>query len=205
MNKVMSAMAMAAMAGTVLAAPVSQPYAGYSSPVQQGMYEVRVGADYPFVNGDEDQNVFQSGGFGYFIDDRLLVGGQVSYEQKEWDSYYGVDSLWGLGAFTEYHFDWTEYAMPYVGASITLLNDGDDQRDLVVALGLSGGIKYYFNDYVSLYGQVTVNLATEGIYGFEREWLEVNENEDTGGKEVIEGDGDNFGVSAALGLRFLVF
>lgn len=165
-------------------------------PMREGSYEVRMGTRLDLIHGQKDPNIPFGAGFGYFVRDRILVGGLVNFEKMEWKSYWGVDNVWGLGAYGEYNFDNGTPYIPFAGVSGTFL-DGKDRngtRDMVFVLGLNGGMKFFLADMITLSTQLGLNLAGEDIYNFKR----------TGGRnDPIAGSGDSW--SLALGISACIY
>lgn len=178
-------------------AGVSVAWSVHAQVVREGGYEGRLGTGIAVLPSEDDANPSIIGGFGYYIQDQVLVGGLVSFEDKEVKSYWGIDDVFGLGAFYEYHLVTDLVFTPYFGGSVMLYDGDDADRDMVYVLSVLGGAKYAVTDTIALYGQLSANLASEDMFGYERDFSEFKTNPD-----VLKGSGENVGMGLDVGLRF---
>ncbi len=163
----------------------------FCASLEKGNYEVRIEAAYDIANTADGARASFVGGLGGYVRDNLLLGGFVSFEKKVEDSYWGIDDVWGLGAFAEYNFNPAGHpVVPFLGISAGLLDGDDETGDTVFTMALSAGLKVFITRSVSLVTQVNVNWANDEVYDFDR---------DKGG------DGKNTDYSANAGIRILRF
>ncbi len=188
MKKAISILSGFLFAATLLAA----------SPTQQGTYEARIEplADLGEVEGNVGVPI--RGAFGYYFSQNFHVGVCMSFAKKEFESYWGKANLWGLGLYGEFSLDRDWPVVPYIGLTGTFLDDSNDNRDVVLVLTVSPGLKVSLSEYISLSVQANWNAATEDIYQFERR-IVIPSDLDT-----IRGAGEATGVTGAVALRFLL-
>jgi hypothetical protein len=170
-----------------------------ADPMEQGTYEVRGGLIYNIENTVQPLYLPVMGGFGYYLADSLQAGGLITFEKRKWQSAWGVGNVWGVGGFAEY--------TPLIGPdipimpSLTLMGramDSDNAGDVVFVGTLSPGVRLLIAN-VALTLNVDVNLASQEIYNFDREWV-VN---DITYPDSISGTGSRVGYSVEAGVRVL--
>ena len=171
------------------------PAATHAANLAEGVYEVRMEANWDVLYDGHDQAVPLRGGLGYYLSDQIQIGGLISFSKKEIGSFWGVDDVWGLGLFGEYNFPSTSPLVPYSSASLSML-DGNSGGDSVIVLAASGGIKYFITRTVALFAQLNINLATDEIYDFDR---------DDDIPDEVDGSGSAFDVSTDLGVRIVLW
>ncbi len=112
----------------------------------QGTKEVGIGGSFQWEPVDS-QNL--TARLGYFFDPRIEVGLDGAYTRV---SNNGVDRVWSLGVFGNYHFPGSSALLPYVGlfAGMTDSSSGTTNS----SLGAQGGAKYFFNPNVAGFAEL---------------------------------------------------
>jgi hypothetical protein len=149
MKKWMSMLTIAALAGASQAASLSQ-----------GTRELTLdGALDP--DGASGTEISLDVGYGYFIQDNIEVGGEVSIADNDHATTYG------LGGFAEYNFDQGSALVPFAGVGLgwfnTEIDDLDVDDDAVVA-SLFGGVKYFLAENIAVTAQINLEWASEDIF-----------------------------------------
>ncbi|MDA3797628.1 MAG: outer membrane beta-barrel protein [Kiritimatiellae bacterium] len=173
--------------------------AAFAKPLPKAVYEVKIATGADLLNTTDMKDIPLEFGLGYNVKKELLVGGFFSYSKKDWDSYFGPNGVWEVGAYSEYSFFVSEHFRPYVSLSLSLLDAQDTEADMVFNFAPGVGAKLFLTDNLSLFAQVDLNIASKDIYDFERE---AGPNNDW---PTSEGSGENYNVSLAAGLRYLLF
>ncbi len=106
-------------------------------------------------------------GYGYFIADNLEVGALASFRKTEWDSEWGINSIWGFGGFAEYNIETGGPWLPYAGFRLLLL-DGNDNSDTAINGTFIGGLKIMMTRAAALTIAINFDVASEDIYVIDR-------------------------------------
>jgi len=167
----------------------------FGEPIGTGAHEIRLEASSGIGGGNSDSPAY-IGGLGYYFCENIQIGGLVSLMKESGnDSYWGADDVWGLAVYGEHCFNPSGAMIPFVGVSAGFF-DGDESDDSVLVLSISPGLKLFVTDTVAISGQVNVNWAGDEIYDFERDYSRPDK---------VEGQGEDTGFSANLGVRFLLW
>lgn len=157
---------------------------------QQAIYELKLEASSDIADTDDDAHAALVGGLGWYHSESMLIGGYFSFEKKNYESYWGVSNVWGLGAYGEYLFNLNSPVVPYLGASLGFLDGSNKDDDTTFVMAGSGGIKVFLTETMAVSAQLNLNWADNEIYDYER-------------TSIDEGDGNSFDVTANIGLRLL--
>lgn len=162
----------------------------WADPTNHPSYEVRVQGVYDVTAGDDGSKIGADVGMGHFLTDRWQVGGFVSCEKKEWNSWWGVADVWGLWAFVERSFpDWSQRWIPFASLSAGMLDSDNPDKDNVFSTRVSGGVKCVLTDQIGVALQANVDWANSDVYDFKR----VSET---------DGSGKSTDFSIEGGMRF---
>jgi hypothetical protein len=170
-----------------------------AKPLPKAVYELKLATAFDLVNTTDMDTIPIEFGLGYNYTKELQIGGFFSYSKKDWGSYFGPNGVWEIGAFGEYSFFVSERFRPYVGLSLSLLDGQDSEADMIFNIAPNVGTKFFLTDNLSIFAQVDLNIASKDIYDFEREAGPDND------WPTGIGSGENFNVSALIGLRYLLF
>ncbi|MBM4147677.1 MAG: hypothetical protein FJ224_01335 [Lentisphaerae bacterium] len=168
-----------------------------AGPVQQGLYEVHVGANWDVAYDGYDKFPPIQAGLGYYFSDNLQAGGFITFSKKNADSFWGVDDVWGLGIFGEYCFVGDDALVPYVSATLQMLDGSAQDDDTVFVFSAAAGAKFFFLPTVALFGQVNFNAATDEVFDFDRNWLIKSDS--------VTGSGETTDVSVSAGVRVVLW
>ncbi|MDI6775479.1 MAG: hypothetical protein QME60_08870 [Verrucomicrobiota bacterium] len=160
----------------------------------QGVYEARIEPTADLAGVEDNMGISVRGAFGYYLSQNVQLGGSILFAKKEFESYWGKGNVWGLGLYGEFNADWGLALYPYVGVGAMLLDDSNDNRDPVLQITVSPGVKVFLTDYISLSIQANWNAAKEEIYEFERD-LTV----------PLDGEGKTSALTGAVAIRFLFY
>jgi hypothetical protein len=181
--------------GVVVALAVALPSIG--EPVQGGAYEMWAEANIDVADTEFHSTVPMTGGLGYYFADGWQAGGFVTQGKREWGSFWGVGSVWALGAYAQYDWDFEGHFVPCAALSVAIL-DGERKSDTVAEVSLVPGLKIYFTEDLALCIRLHLKWANEGVYDFKREGDPRHLD------AKFDGDGDEFGVSASAGFRLSI-
>ncbi len=163
-----------------------------AGPMQKGNIELRLDAAFDLEQGTDDGYVTAHCGMGRFLSERILVGGMVAFERREWGSYWGVSDVWGLGGYGEYHFVYSDTMIPYLSLALTYLDGNNPDNDVVYDITTGAGVKIFVTDTIMLAGQLNYAWASEDIHDYDR----------SVGTGVI-GTGSDTDVTGSIGIRVL--
>lgn len=99
--------------------------------------------------------------YGRYVMDQFVVGGAFDLQDND------LGTTYGLGAYTEYNFDVQSAWTPYLGVKVFWAGvdiDLDTADSDAAVLTPYGGVKYFVNDSVALFGQFDYDLASADIY-----------------------------------------
>jgi len=154
-----------------------------AEPMDQGTYEVRGSAAYNFESTDESVYVPVMGGMGYYVIDRLQVGGLISFEKRQWESAFGEGNVWGMGIFSEYVLDTGISVMPTFGLAGRIINTDvkteidppprPREIDHALILTVSPGVRCFVTESVAFALQLDVNMANREIYDYRMDFATV--------------------------------
>jgi len=170
-----------------------------AKPLPKAVYEVKLSTGTDLLNTTDMESIPVEFGLGYNYKKELLFGGFFSYSKKKWDSYFGPNGLWEIGAYSEYSFFVSERFRPYLALSMSLLDGQDSEADMVFNVAPGVGAKFFLTENLSVFAQVDLNIASKDIYDFEREAGPDND------WPTGVGSGENYNVSLSAGLRYLLF
>jgi hypothetical protein len=161
-------------------------FSASAAAIQKGLYETKLSIEPDATAGNEVINI--QGGLAYYFTDNILAGAIIGFSPNTpFESYWGTDDVWGLGAFAEYNFNSTDASLvPFVGISVIRLSADDNDASSV---NISAGIKYFITDAIAISAEGIGHFANDKIYN-----CDFPEDD----------DGDEVNVSASIGLRFLL-
>ncbi len=102
-------------------------------------------------------------GYGYFIIDNMEVGLLGSFRKTEYESAWGINSVWGFGVFGEYNFETGGPLLPFTGLRLMVL-DGNESGDTAVNATLVAGVKLMMTRLAALSIGVYYDVASDDIY-----------------------------------------
>lgn len=167
-----------------------------AAPLSKGVYEARVDLTYDLMYNGRDRNIPAMLGLGYYVTDCIVAGGYLYFSKKTRDSFWGVDDVWGLGAFGEYHFLVDNAWIPFAGVTAGILDGDEASGDTVLVITPNGGIKYFFNEIIGVAAQLNLHWATDEIYDFDRNMAITTK---------VKGDGKLLDISGNVSLRVLLW
>jgi opacity protein-like surface antigen len=166
----MSMLTIAAFAGAAQAASLTQ---GTSELTVDGLLD---------PDGASGTELSLDVGYGYFVQDNIEVGGEVSFADNDDVMSYG------LGGFAEYNLDQGTALVPFVGAGLGWVNteiDALDVDDDAIVAGIYGGVKYFLAENIALTAQINLDWASEDIF-------------------LNDGDVEDTNIDVTLGMRFFL-
>lgn len=116
-------------------------------------------------------------GYGYFLDAGVEVGPRVSYLDNN------NTTIFGLDAYTEYHYPVSDVAAPYTGAALGFYNSDDAADSSAATLTLSAGCKVFMVEDLALDVSLNHTMATGDVFAKEDSY-------------------ENYRTDLRLGLRF---
>lgn len=170
-----------------------------AKPLPKAVYELKLATGTDLMNTEDIKDFPVEFGLGYNLQKNWLVGGFFSYSKREWESYFGANGVWEIGAYTEYSFFMTERLRPYISFSASLLDGQDSDADMVLNVAPGAGAKFFLTENLSIFAECNLNIATEEIYDFERKQTS------DGDWPTALGSGESFNISMTAGLRYLLF
>jgi len=175
----------------------------FGAPMQTGATEARVEIGYDvtpqksdLTGNDDTAHLTLQGALGYYLTDGVQVGIYVSQEQKNWESYWGVSAVWGLGVFGEYNFLVHDRVVPFVSLGVGGLDGDAKSGDTVCAGTLSAGLKFFVTELLAVSAQVNGAWASDEVFDFQR----TASTDATG-----LGTGEATDFSASVAVRFLFY
>ncbi len=112
-------------------------------------------------------------GYGYFPADNFEIGALLSFRKTEWDSAFGINSIWGFGVFGEYNIETGGAWLPFGGVRVKIL-DGNDSDDTAVNSTLMLGVKLMMTRSAALAITANYDIASEKIYFIDGERENTN-------------------------------
>jgi hypothetical protein len=155
----MKKIAVLAMLGLTLAAAAQEPVLM----IDKGSKEVGISG---LLNFDTENGTLVdfTGTYGYFVMDLIEVGAIGLVVDND------VTTLWGGGVFVEGDYDLGTEWFPYAAISAEFnstdfeLADGSSGSSEAFAIGVWGGIKYFFITNAALDIRLAYRMATDEIY-----------------------------------------
>lgn len=165
----------------ILAAVVSTPFATAGSTFPAGTREVILEASLDLENHKGSTRADVLAGYGYFPVDNIEVGVLASFRKTEWESAWGINSVWGIGGFAEYNLETGGAWLPFGGVRLMLL-DGNSSDDTCINATFMLGLKLMMTRSTALSIAGHYDIATEDIY-------------------FIDGKAENNNLTAKAGFR----
>jgi hypothetical protein len=162
-----------------------------ASPVQQGIFCASFGISSDVAPSDEDLGPKLQVGLGYAAWTDVEVGGYMTFGSAEWESFWSVGDVWGLGVYAEYNYPSAQTMVPYVGVSLEFrnasgaANASGAESDVVAVGGLAAGLKIFPDNAIALTFQLGLEFAGDDIFDYDR----------------MTDEGDAYGFRASIGLR----
>lgn len=161
-----------------------------AEPARKGVTDIQLGLTADLTDWEDNKYPIFNAGIGVYATDSLQLGVQLTFEQRDWESYWGHGAIWGIGGYAEFDIATFGVVTPTLGASILFLNEGDS--DTVTAGALSAGVKIRLTETLLLGTTLNYEWATEDIYDYER----INDT---------IGSGEKTDISLKAGLHILFF
>ncbi len=152
---------------SVLIAIILAPAAAEAATFPHSTREIILEGSFNLENHKGSTRADILAGYGYFIADNLEIGLIASFRKTEWDSEWGINSIWGFGVFSEYNFETGGPLLPYVGARLTIL-DGNDNSDTAINATAMAGLKLMLTQSAALAIGAFYDIASEDIYVIDR-------------------------------------
>ncbi len=122
---------------------------------------------------------------GYYIMDGLLVGGAFTG--------YDDDFITRIAGFAtiEQHFETGTPWVPYIGGQLGVMHGkyklgGESESTTALAIGATGGLKYFLTESVAIDLSINALLATDDVF-------------------LASGEPENYNITIKGGLRFFLF
>lgn len=146
----------------ILVIALAAAQGSFAQPILQDSQEAGISAFLDFDTPNKTELRF-TGQYGYFVLDYLEVGPRVKIFDNE------VYTAWRLGGFCEYNIDTGTPWVPFVGAGLDLAGvdvatGGGGEDNVGLALGFTGGAKYFFTEQVALSSALNFEFATDDLY-----------------------------------------
>lgn len=145
--------------------------------IYAGTQELRLAGGIDFDSAVGDQ-IELDVGYGFFFVDYLETALQITWQDND------VTSIWGIGGFVDYNYDFGTAMVPYVGGGLSFLNyDSGAESGSTLAARLELGVKAFVTDYMAVSTAFQYDIAGDDIYA--------------------EDDGvDNMDMRLLLGMRY---
>ncbi len=165
----------------ILAALLPVPLSMATSTFPAGTREVLFEGSLTLENHKGSTRADILAGYGYFPADNIEIGVLASFRKTEWDSAWGINSVWGIGGFGEYNIETGGAWLPFGGMRLMLL-DGNNSDDTCLNATAMVGLKLMLTRSTALSIAGHYDIATEDIY-------------------FIDGKAENDNLTAKAGLR----
>ncbi len=147
----------------ILAALLPVPFAVATSTFPAGTREVLFEGSFTLENHKGSTRADILAGYGYFPMDNIEVGAVASFRKTEWDSAWGINSIWGIGGFGEYNIETGGAWLPFAGMRLMVL-DGNDSNDTAINATVMLGVKLMMTRSAALSIGAYYDIASKKIY-----------------------------------------